>query len=259
MAWTVEHALTEVRPGIFFVEGPAANWVIATEPGSRRFTLVDTGYPGDRDGLLASFAALGRDVADCAGLLVTHGHSDHIGSAAFLAAQGVPVFAHQRELANVRREITEQVTIADLGWRLLYPRVARWAVHALRAGGLAGVATPAVRAFGDGVTPAALPGAPEPILTGGHTAGHTGYLFRAAGVLASGDVVIGGHPLSPWSGPQYLPRQFHADPAGVPAAARALGTESVGCVLPGHGPWLDVPNGLAVGDVQPANYRPFTG
>lgn len=257
MAWSVESALTEVGEGIVFVQGPAANWIIATEPGSRRFTLVDTGYPRNRPLLLRSLAALGRDIADCAALLLTHGHSDHVGSAAFLAARGVPVYAHPWELPNVRRDISEQITVRDLGWRLFAPRVARWTAHAVRAGGLADVAVPAVRSFGDGTVLASLPGCPKPILTGGHTRGHVGYLLGSGEVLASGDALIGGHAISPWTGPQFLPAPFHADGADMPAAVRALGTETITCILPGHGPLLDVPNGLAVADIRAGDYWPF--
>jgi len=254
--WTVERALREVRTGVFFVEGPASNWVILTEPGTRRFTLIDSGYPGDRGRLLASIAYLDRDLDDCAALLVTHGHSDHIGSAAYLASLGVPVYAHQLELANVRREITEQITVKDMGWRVLAPRILAWALHAVRAGGLGDVGTPAVCAFTAPLL-RSLPGALEALHTGGHTTGHAAYFQRSSGVLASGDAVISGHAMSPFHGPQYLPAPFHADAPAVPAAAAALPWPAVSCLLPGHGPSQELPDGLAVDGIRAGDYWPF--
>ncbi len=261
--WTVERAVNEVRPGVFFVEGPAANWVLVTEPASRRFTLIDSGYPGDRDRLLASMAHVGRTLEDCAGLLVTHGHSDHIGSAAFLAACGVPVYAHSLELANVRREVTEQITLKDLGWRVLAPRVLAWALHAVRAGGLGDVGTAGVRPLGEAAL-RSLPGGLRAVPTGGHTSGHTAYFQASSGALASGDAVISGHAISPVHGPQLLPAPFHADPstAGA-AAARAFPAALPGgmplCLLPGHGPFLELPGGMAADGLLSGDYWPFGG
>jgi len=253
--WAVGRAVHEVCAGVFFVEGPASNWVILTEPGSRRFTLIDTGYPGDRERLLASIAYLGRTMEDCVALLLTHGHSDHIGSAAYLAAPGVPVYAHELELANVRREITEQITVKDLGWRVLAPRVLAWAVHAVRAGGLGDVGTPEVQPLDDAVL-RSLPGGVAAITTGGHTTGHTAYFQASTGVLVSGDVVISGHAISPVHGPQLLPGLFHADASAVPAAAAGLPWHVVRCLLPGHGPALALPVGLA-GEISAGDYWPF--
>ena len=254
--WSVDTAVSEPSPGVFFVEGPASNWVMFTEPGGARFTLVDTGYPGDRGRLLASMAHIGRSLDDCAALLVTHAHSDHIGSAAFLAGRGVGVYAHAAELPNVRREITEQVTVADLGWRVLAPRVAPWAVHAIWAGGLSIVAVSSVRPLDAGVL-ASLPGGLEAVRTAGHTTGHTAYLCRASGVLAGGDVVISGHAVSPLTGPQLLPAVFHADPGGIASAVRTLAGLGAALLLPGHGPAWPLSAGLPPGGLPAGDYWPF--
>lgn len=258
--WTVGRAVIEVLPGVFFVEGPAANWVILTEPDSRRFTLIDTGYPGDWDRLLASLAHVGRSLDDCAALLITHGHSDHIGSAALVAAHGVPVYAHELELANIRREISEQITVKDLGWRVLGPRVLVWAAHAVAAGGLGDVAVQAVQPL-DEVVLASVPGGLEAIHTGGHTTGHTAYLCKDAGLLVCGDVLISGHAISPWEGLQLLPALFHVNPAGIREAAAKMERPELVWLLPGHGPAWTLPQGQPADfsdqGVLSADYWPF--
>ncbi|MFC4265451.1 MBL fold metallo-hydrolase [Arthrobacter cryoconiti] len=255
-AWNVQDAVSEVRPGVFFVQGPASNWAIFTEAASPRFTLIDSGYPGDRELLLASMEHIGVKLADCAALLVTHGHSDHIGSAAFLAAQGIPVYAHELELANVRREVMEQITVKDLGLRALAPRVLAWAIHAIRAGGLSDVAVPSVQPLNESAL-VSLPGELSAVHTGGHTTGHTAYLDPKRGVLVCGDVLISGHAISPVRGPQLLPEPFHFAAATVFAAAAGLPWEDFTCLLPGHGPWLDLPEGLAAEGIRSGDYWPF--
>ena len=53
MRATVRH----VAEGTYLVHGTNTNWVILTEGDA--VTLIDTGYPGDREGLLASLAGWG--------------------------------------------------------------------------------------------------------------------------------------------------------------------------------------------------------
>jgi glyoxylase-like metal-dependent hydrolase (beta-lactamase superfamily II) len=49
--------------------------------GEHTCTLVDTGYPGDRDAVPGSLAALGPGPRDVTAVPVTHAHNDHIGAA----------------------------------------------------------------------------------------------------------------------------------------------------------------------------------
>jgi len=63
-----------------------------------RVWLVDTGVAGSAPKLLALLAELGRTAPEVAGILLTHSHVDHIGSAkALTEATHAPVYAHQAE------------------------------------------------------------------------------------------------------------------------------------------------------------------
>ncbi len=250
--WSVEDNVHEAAEDVYFVEGPAVNWTILRR--GKEFTLIDTGYPGNWPLLNASVNYLGLVLENAATVLLTHGHSDHIGNAARISAMGIPVFASQAELPNVKREVLEQVTVKDLGLRALRPRVGAWAVHAVRAGGLSDVAVAGVAAMDQG-TLDMLPGRPQMIESSGHTSGHTSFLIPAANALVTGDALITGHPISPVRGPQLLPAVFHHWPAEVPASVERLRQLKADLILPGHGPMMRVASDAAL--VSEGTYPPF--
>ncbi|MFD8228120.1 MBL fold metallo-hydrolase [Streptomyces massasporeus] len=224
----------QVADGTYLVHGSNTNWVILTEGDA--VTLVDTGYPGDRDQVLASLAQVGSSPEAVAAVLITHAHNDHLGSAEYLrAAYGTPVYLHEAEVPHARREFLHQVSVGTVlrnGWR---PGVLPWAVHALRSGGTTPVPVTAPQAF-----PTAgaldLPGRPVPVHTPGHTDGHCAYHLPGTGVLISGDALVSGHPTSRVEGPQLLPDMFHHERPRALASLDVLAELEGELLLPGHGP-----------------------
>ncbi|NBM19278.1 MBL fold metallo-hydrolase, partial [Streptomyces sp. GC420] len=190
-----ENTLVRVADGVHLVHGSNTNWVILSDGDAA--TLIDCGYPGDRELVLESLAATGHRPEAVAAILVTHAHNDHIGSAEhFSRAYGTPVLLHEDEVPHARREFLHQVSVGTVlrnAWR---PGVLPWAVHAIRSGGTADSRVTGPRAFPT-TGPLDLPGRPVPVHTPGHTAGHCGYELPEAGVLVSGDALVSGHPTSP--------------------------------------------------------------
>ncbi len=74
-------------PGViaaFLVNGPSGN------------ILIETGPESARGHLLARLLEHGVGPADLAGVFVTHIHLDHAGAAGWFAAQGVPLYVHEK-------------------------------------------------------------------------------------------------------------------------------------------------------------------
>lgn len=227
-----------------FVEGPASNWLIVRDDSG--FILIDGGYPADRGLVLESIRGLGLEPADAKAMLITHGHVDHTGSAAYFSRTfGTPILCSPEELAHVQGKEKHQVTIGQVLARAWRPRVFRWMVHVIKAKALQ--AEPATRA--EAWTPERLrnlPGSPVAVLVPGHTPGNVALLLPGAHAIAVGDSFVSGHPISPKSGPQMLHKMYHWDPVAALASARLLESVQAKVILPGHGPALHMPLAEAI-------------
>lgn len=232
------YQLSEPAQDVLFVEGPASNWVILRR--GPEFTLVDGGYPGDREIVLSSIRETGLEPDAAAAVLVTHAHADHTGAAGFFAKTfGTPVLCSPAELALLRGQGKAQVSPARVLARAWRPRVLAWSAQVLGAGGLVRVAVPEARAWTDAGL-AALPGSPVAVPTAGHTPGHTSFLLPGVRAVITGDALVTGHRISGRTGPQLLHPMFHSDGAGLDRALLTLARLDASLLLPGHGPALRI-------------------
>lgn len=200
---------------------------VVTEGG---VTLVDAGLPGDRRILQRALAAVGRDVSDIRGVVLTHGDSDHIGVAEWLrTAHGVPVYVHEDDAGRAQGE---KAPSAPGGAKRLGPTLQFFAV-ALRRGALRTKHLGAVRTMRDGDV-LDLPGAPEILGMPGHSAGSVAIRIPAVDAIFVGDAVTTRHVLNGSTDLQLGP--FSDDPELTPVSLEHLRGLPERRIVVGHGP-----------------------
>lgn len=225
--------VVEVAAGVWQARAKHVGWVLVVD--GDEVTLVDTGFPGDRERVVASLERIGRSPADVAAVVLTHAHPDHLGSAEyFRTTVGKPVLCHELEVPNATGTRIEQVSVPTLLKMLWRPDVFVWMMDVMR------LKVAKVERLGDvdtfGAGPLDIPGRPLPVHTPGHTSGHCAMHLPARGTLLAGDALMTEHALVHAPGPQLLPGFFNHDNAKARDSLGVLAGLSADVVVPGHGP-----------------------
>lgn len=227
--------MSQVASGVHHARTRYTAWVLLQD--GTDVTVVDSGWPGDRGRLLASLERIGRSGADVAAVLLTHGHRDHVGNAAWLHDQhGVPVRAHVDELAHVRGDRIEEITKRGIASKLGRRGALLWVLSiALPLGGFRVDHVREVSTFSDGVLD--VPGRPVAVPTPGHTSGHVSFHLPDQGVLLAGDALV---TRQPWerdvrSLPQLLDPGFNHDHQTAVRSLNDVRLLEASVVLCGHG------------------------
>ncbi len=194
-------------------------------------TIVDAGLPGYYSELASELKTMGRTIDDVRAVVLTHGHSDHIGFAERVRDEhGLPVSVHELDAALARGETPNPS--AGMGERKLgsFLSFLAWAARrgALRTTTLTEVAT-----FEAGTT-LDVPGALQVIHTPGHTAGSAMLLAAGHDVLFTGDGLVTASVVNGRQGPQVGP--FTADPDQALGSLDQIDGVEATWLLPGHGP-----------------------
>jgi glyoxylase-like metal-dependent hydrolase (beta-lactamase superfamily II) len=220
--------MPEVAPRIRRIGQEIVNSYLVEDGGS--VVIVDAGVPSYWGELSAELAAMGRSLGDVRSVLLTHGHSDHIGFAETARRSGIEIRVHELDAALARSEVPNPAR--GIGPFHFGPLL-RFLVFSARHGALRIPKIQQVSTFGDGVV-LDLPGAPRVIHLPGHTPGSAALHFGGHDALFVGDALATYAVTSGRTGPQVAP--FTADPAQAIESLRRIEHLEGPLVLPGHGP-----------------------
>jgi len=172
-----------------FPVGPVNAYLLVGDP----LTLVDAGpkTPEAQAALEAGVAAAGHRVGDIRRVLLTHGHTDHCGNAAWVAQRsGADIYVHDGDRAKVsgRRWVTDHLKVffAEAGLPDGFLQSFSEQMRALRA-----LLDPPAKMspLKDGLS---LPVGGEQLRvlhTPGHSLGHVS-LYHGDGALIAGDLLL---------------------------------------------------------------------
>jgi glyoxylase-like metal-dependent hydrolase (beta-lactamase superfamily II) len=200
-------------------------------------TIVDAAVPGLYGDIPRELAAMGRDVGDVKALVLTHGHSDHIGFAERLRREhGTPLWVHGLDAALARSEVPNPAR-----WRgpTRFGPLLGFLWWSMRHGALRIPKITTVSTFGDGAT-LDVPGSPRVITVPGHTPGSAALHFAGQRTLFVGDAFTTYAVTTGRRGPQLAP--FTADYDLAMASLARLADLDADLLLPGHGDeWKGAP------------------
>lgn len=226
--------MTEIAARIRTLGDDIVNAYVVEDGGA--VTIVDTGAPAYWTVLSRELAAMGRTLEDVRAVLLTHGHSDHLGFAERARQHGIPVSVHaldrQLALGEVRNPARETGPLRPI------PLVS-FMIWGARHGLLRLPRLREVSTFGDGAT-LDVPGSPRVINVPGHTPGSAALHFAGHDSLFVGDALCTYSVTSGHVGPRLAP--FCADPEQAIASLDRIRDVPARLLLPGHGrPWTGDP------------------
>jgi glyoxylase-like metal-dependent hydrolase (beta-lactamase superfamily II) len=224
-----------VADGVHRLGSSLINWYLVEDGG--RYTVVDAGLPGYRSQLDDALSQLGGGLDDIEAVILTHGHSDHVGFAGKLHEEaGMPVHVHEADAEMTR---TGKIPGGERGVRpyLLNPPLYKLLLHGALNGGARTPTVSDVSTFGAGDV-LDVPGRPRAIHAPGHTRGCCAFHFEERGLLLAGDVLCTRNPMTARKGPQIMPGSFTIDIQQALDSLAAIEAVDAGTVAVGHGdPW----------------------
>jgi glyoxylase-like metal-dependent hydrolase (beta-lactamase superfamily II) len=219
----------QVADGVYRLGTEWVGWYLCEVDGS--LTVVDCGFPAYFEQLPAALSELGHPLDAVTAVVLTHYHSDHVGSAERIRnVTGATVFAPAADAPGIGSgRVPVPGGMAAALWR---PAMIRYMAHAIRNGGAKFTPVKELRPYGDGDVLDA-PGALRAIHTPGHTGGHCSLLSQRTGVLFAGDALATHDFFGGPSGPQLV--RFNEDGDRAMESLSRLEALPATVVVVGHG------------------------
>lgn len=196
---------------------------------SGEVTVIDCGAPGLWPLVPSELAAMGRSLDDVRAIVLTHGHSDHVGYAERARRErGWRVLVHEADEALAKAQVPNPAK----GGGMRPAPMASFLWWALRRGLLRVPALTEVATYGDGAT-LDVPGAPRVVLVPGHTPGSAALHVPSHDALFVGDAMATYAVTTGRRGPRIAP--FSADREQALASLVRIEALDARLVLPGHG------------------------
>lgn len=232
------HIVRDVVPGVHLVTHGHTNcYVVEADDG---ITLVDAAYPKTWAAVRRCLAEVDRSASEIRGLVLTHGHFDHVGFASQLQrSYGVKVWASAADAHLLRHPYRYRPARPRLVYPLTHPR--SWPVlgSMVQAGALRVPGVVADHLIG-ARTVLDLPGHPEMVPAPGHTDGEVVLHLPDHGAVLTGDALVTLDPYTGRRGPRVVARAATNDARVALDSLDAIAALDVAAVLPGHGePWLE--------------------
>jgi len=221
--------IQQVTGGVYRLGTEWVGWYLYDVDGA--VTVIDCGFPGYHGQLLKGLAEIGSSLDSVAAVVLTHYHSDHVGSAERIRAEtGATIYVPAGDAQGVRTgKVPMPGGLASSLWR---PRMIRYMAHAARKGGAKLTPVAEFRTYEDGDVLAEAGGL-RAVHTPGHTAGHSSLLAERAGVLFAGDAFAMHSFFTGETAPQAMP--FHEDAEQARESLSRLERLAGNIVVVGHG------------------------
>ena len=221
----------QIAKGIHRLGNGLINAYLIEEGGE--VTIIDAGAPGLWSRVPGELAAMGRSMEDVRAIVLTHGHSDHVGYAERARRErGWRVLVHELDEALARGQVKNPAQ----GARMRIGPMLSFSWWALRHGLMRVPPLTEVATYGDGAT-LDVPGAPRVILVPGHTPGSAALHVAGHDVVFVGDAMATYTVTSGVRGPRVA--AFSADYAQARESLLRLEGLDARLVLPGHGDAFD--------------------
>jgi glyoxylase-like metal-dependent hydrolase (beta-lactamase superfamily II) len=210
----------QILSSIHQVDGVSSNVFLLAEDSG--LTVIDSGMPGSGPKILSYIRQIGRRPEDLRRVVLTHQHVDHVGGAAYLAAEtGAEVLAHPLDTSAIEgkgpRELPRNALLRQVFKSVMLPR--------LQPVSVTGMLTP-----GESLPVLLDDGGLQVVATPGHTSGHVSLYLPRRRVLFAGDALtqVRGRVAAP-------PAMFTMDMATALRSLAALAEMPIEASLPGHG------------------------